>query len=105
MANLKFTPKSFSEAEAVLSFRDSVVIGHNTGLRRMSDGSIVATYHGNSIVRYTSEGVFATYAGWATSTTTNRLNQLAPARFNIKNREPQINGKTLEDWSEWVKVS
>jgi hypothetical protein len=81
MANLKFTPQSHEEAAKVLSFRDSLIIGHTT------------------------EGVFATYAGWATSTTTNRLNQLAPARFNIKNREPQINGKTLEDWSEWVKVS
>jgi hypothetical protein len=105
MANLKFTPQSHEDAAKALGFRDSLVIGHNTELRRLGDGSIVATYHGNSIVRYTTEGVFATYAGWATSTTTNRLNQLAPARFNIKNRQPQINGKTLEDWSEWVKVS
>lgn len=105
MANLKFTPKSYTEAEKALGFRDKLVIGHNTELHRLKDGSIVATYHGNSIVRYTTEGVFASYAGWATSTTTNRLNQLAPARFNIKNREPQINGETLEDWSGWVKVA
>lgn len=105
MATLKFTPKSFTEAESVLSFADRKVIGHNTELRREEDGSIVATYHGNKIVRYAQDGVYATYAGWATSTTTNRLNQLAPARFNIKNREPQINGETLEDWSGWVKVS
>jgi hypothetical protein len=105
MANLKFSPKSYEEAAKVLGFRDSIVIGHNTELHRQEDESIVATYHGNKIVRYSREGVYATYAGWATSTTTNRLNQLAPARFNIKNREPQINGETLEDWSGWVKVS
>lgn len=105
MANLKYTPKSFNEAEAVLTFRDRVVIGHNTELIREDHGTIVATYHGNRIVRYTPEGVYASYAGWATNTTTNRLNQLAPARFNIKNREPQINGETVEDWSGWVKVS
>lgn len=105
MANLKFSPKSLSEAETALSFADRKVIGHNTELVRQSDGSIVATYHGNKIVRYTPEGVYASYAGWATNTTTNRLNQLAPARFNIKNREPQINGETVEDWSGWVKVS
>lgn len=104
MANLKFSPKSYDEADKVLAFRDRVVIGHNTELIREDNLTIVATYHGNRIVRYTPEGVYATYAGWATSTTTNRLNQLAPARFNIKNREPQVNGETLEDWSDWVKV-
>lgn len=105
MANLKHTPQSYEAAAKLLGFRDSMVIGHNTELHRESEDAIVATYHGNRIVRYTQEGVYASYAGWATSTTTNRLNQLAPARFNIKNREPQINGETLEDWSGWVKVS
>ena len=105
MANLKFTPQSYEAAAKALGFRDSLVIGHNTELHREDTDTIVATYHGNRIVRYTTEGVYASYAGWATSTTTNRLNQLAPARFNIKNRQPQINGETLEDWSEWVKVS
>lgn len=105
MANLKFTPKSYEEAASVLGFRDSAVIGHKTELHREDGNTIVATCFGNKIVRYTPEGVYATYAGWATSTTTNRLNQLAPARFNIKNREPQINGETVEDWSGWVKVS
>lgn len=105
MATLKFTPKSFTEADSILTFRDRANIGHNTELVRAADGSIYATYHGNKIVHYATDGVYATYAGWATSTTTNRLNQLAPARFNIKNREPQINGETLDDWSGWVKVS
>lgn len=105
MANLKFTPKSYEEAQKVLAFRNSVVIGHNTLLEQSGNHEITASYHGNDIVRYTPEGVFASWAGWATSTTANRLNQLAPARFNIKNRQPQINGETVEDWSEWVKVS
>lgn len=105
MANLKFTPKSYEEASKALGFRDTMVIGHNTKLERSGNHEITASYHDNDIVRYTPEGVYASYAGWATSTTTNRLNQLAPARFNIKNRQPQVNGETLADWSEWVKVS
>ena len=63
MANLKFTPQSFTAADSVLSFRDQVKIGHNTELVRAADGSIYATYHGNRIVHYTTDGVFATYAG------------------------------------------
>lgn len=105
MANLKFSPKSYDEAAKVLGFRDRMVIGHKTELHREDGNTIVATCFGNKIVRYTPEGVYASYAGWATSTTTNRLNQLAPARFNIKGRQPQVNGETLEDWSDWVKVS
>lgn len=105
MATLKFTPKSFEEAEKALGFRDRMVIGHKTELHREDGNTIVATCFGNKIVRYSPEGVSVSWAGWATTTTANRLNQLAPARFNIKNREPQINGETVEDWSGWVKVS
>lgn len=105
MATLKHTPQSYDSAATVLGFRDSMVIGHNTELHREDENTIIATYHGNKIVRYTKDGVYASWAGWATSTTRDRLSQLAPARFNIKNREPQINGETLENWSAWYKVS
>lgn len=104
MATLTNTPSSLDSALNVLKGRASRKIGHNTELRAVG-GEVFATYHGNPIVRYATDGIYATYAGWATSTTTNRLNQLAPARFNIKGREPHINGEKLEDWSAWVKVS
>lgn len=102
---LKHTPSNFAEAMKALGGKDSKVIGHNTRLE-YSNGDVYATYHGNAIVRYDNDGtVWASWAGWATTTTATRLNKLAPARFNIKNREPQINGVTLDgSWKDWHKV-
>jgi hypothetical protein len=107
MSNLKLkaTPVDYKSAMEILKGRESVSIGHNTRLE-YSNGDVYATYHGNAIVRYDSDGsVWASWAGYATPTTANRLNKLSPGRFNIKNREPQVNGVTLTgSWTEWHKV-
>ena len=106
MSNLTLSPAplTFQQAVDALGGRDSRKIGHNTLLERRG-AEVVATYHNNDIVRYSADGVFASWAGWATSTTSNRLNKLTQGRFNIKNREPQVNGVTVEgSWSDWHKV-
>lgn len=100
---LKHNPNNYAEAVAVLGNRESITIGHNTKLERNSTDEIVATYHGNAIVSYTPAEVMATWAGWTTSTTANRLNKLTPARFNIKNRTAHVNGKPV-DSGAWVTV-
>lgn len=106
MSNLKLkhTPQSYDEALKVLDGRESMVIGHNTRLEASGHGDIHATYHGNKIVSYSDEGVYVSWAGWTSNTTTNRLNMLAPARFNIKNFTPHLNGEPV-DSSGWHKVS
>lgn len=106
MSNLTLSPAplTFQQATDALGSRDSMKIGHNTRLERRG-ADVYATYHGNDIVRYSADGVFASWAGWATSTTSNRLNKLTQGRFNIYKGEPQINGVTLTgSWSEWHKV-
>lgn len=106
MSNLKLkhNPQSYEDAAAVLGNRDSMSIGYNTRLERNSATEIVATYHGNPIVSYHTDGVDVTWAGWATNTTTNRLNRLAPGRFNIHQFEPHVNGKPVSA-SDWHRVS
>lgn len=106
MSNLKLkhTPQSFEEAWKVLDGRDERIIGHNTKLVHSGNNEVTATYHGNDIVRYSPEGVEASWAGWTSTTTATRLNMLAPARFNIKNFTSQINGQDVCS-SEWHKVS
>lgn len=108
MSNLKLkhTVKSYADAVAALKGRDSIILGHNTRLARTSDQEITVRYHGNAIVRYSPEGVEASWAGWATSTTTNRLHMLTPSgvRFNISKFEPCINGEVVSA-SGWHAVS
>ena len=108
MATLTATPANLTEAIAALKGKDRVKIGNNTELRveiTPAGRSIVATLHGHRIVRYELDGTFASWAGYATSTTRDRLNQLArPARFNIAGRLPHIDGEEVR-YSEWVKVS
>ncbi|UDL16714.1 hypothetical protein SEA_ATUIN_321 [Arthrobacter phage Atuin] len=101
-ATLSPAPLTFSQAQDALGSKSRRKIGHNTELVR--DGEkIYATYHGNEIVEYSEAGVMATWAGWATSTTRDRLNKLTTGRFNIKNREPHINGQPV-GWSDWVEI-
>lgn len=94
MANLTHTPRNFGQADKALGARNTRVIGNNTKLERRG-GSIFATLHGNDIVEYTEDVTFATWAGYASSTTRDRLNQLTNATFNIKNFTPHMNGQPV----------
>lgn len=83
-----------------------VYIGHNTTIRPLL-GKIgyVVEYHGNQIIRYYSNGtVLVKWAGWATSTTTQRLHALTPKgyRFNRRLGETLINGRAVDpyDWQD-----
>jgi hypothetical protein len=103
-ATISPAPLSYSQAVDALAGKTRRKIGHNTELVLWNDGETIrATYHGNSIVEYSKDGVFATWAGWATSTTRDRLNQLTTGRFNIKDRLPHINGQRV-DSTDWVEI-
>jgi hypothetical protein len=102
-AKISPAPLSYSQAADALGSKSRRTIGHNTELVRNGETEIVATYHGNKIVRYSKDGVFASWAGWATSTTRDRLNQLTTGRFNIKNREPHVNGEPVSAY-DWVEI-
>ena len=102
MAKLTVSPKTWSDAIAALGGRKSRKIGHNTELVREGD-DVYATLHGNKIVRYGEHEVSVSFAGWATVTTTDRINKLSKAAARIRKGEPVINGQTLADWSAWVR--
>lgn len=105
MAKLTATPQNHTEALNVLWGRKSHTIGHNTALRLDHTGSVFATLHGNDIVLYEANGdVFVNWQGWVSTTTADRINQLAPGRFNRKLGVPQHNGEPMTDYG-WVKVS
>lgn len=107
MANLTATPKDLTAAIAALGGKNSRKIGNNTVLSlevTPKGRSVVATLHGHRIVRYELDGTFVTWAGYTTSTTRDRLNQLSPARFNIAGRLPHIDGEEVTS-IEWVKVT
>lgn len=100
-AKISPAPLSYSQALDALAGKSRRKIGHNTEL--VNEGGIVyALYHGNRIVEYTEESVFASWAGWGTATTRDRLNKLTTGRFNIKNRRPHTNGVEVSpyDWTE-----
>lgn len=101
-ATLSPAPLSYSQAADALGSKTERKIGHNTKLIRTNETTIVATYHDNAIVEYTPDAVMASWAGWGTSTTRDRLNKLTTGRFNIKNRRPHINGVEVSpyDWHE-----
>lgn len=103
MAQLTVSPRNLSEARSALAGWSSKKIGHNTELRDLGT-HVVATLHGNHIVRYMEEGVEASWAGWASNTTRDRLNQLTPVACNIRGGEPYIDGEEVMA-SEWVRVS
>lgn len=104
MANLTNSPKNWTEASEALRGKEDRKIGHNTYLIRDWDGAIVAQLHGNGIVRYTEDGVEVNWCGYVGNTTADRINQLAPGRFNRKLGVPQHNGVPMASRG-WVKVS
>lgn len=102
MAQLTVSPTNLSEARAALAGWSSVKIGNNTELRDLGT-HVVATLHGHHIVRYTEEAVEATFAGYVTKTTADRLNGLVSVPCNIKGGEGYIDGEEVMA-SEWVQV-
>lgn len=102
-AKMSPAPLTFDQAAEALGSRTRRKIGNNTELVRSLDSEIVVEYHGNKIVRYSPDGVFASWAGWTTSTTRDRLNQLTTGSFNIKNREPHVNGERVSSL-DWIEI-
>lgn len=106
MANLTATPKNLTDAIAALKGKDRVKIGHNTELLvevTPKGRSVVATLHGNKIVRYTLDGTYASWAGWVTTTTADRLRQLTGLPANIRKGEAYLDGEETPA-SGWVKL-
>ena len=101
MAQLTHTPSILPQAEQALAGKTSRRIGNNTNLVK-EDTNIIATLHGNPIVRYTEDVVFASWAGYVTNTTRDRLNQLTSRKFSIKNGQPLVDGQPVSayDWYE-----
>lgn len=102
-ARISPAPLSYSQAADALGSKSEMKIGHNTKLYRVAPDTIRASYHDNDIVEYTPEAVYATWAGWASSTTRDRLNKLTTAQFNIKQFGAYMNGKPVDPYT-WNEV-
>ena len=102
-ATVKHTPANVEEARALLNGKSKLLICNSTYLVSGVNGDVFVEYHGNRIVSYTEHGIYATWAGWGTSTTTTRLNQLCAAQFKIKGGEAYVDGEETR-LNEWVKV-
>lgn len=103
MATLAATPKDYSEALEALQGKASRKIGNNTYLE---DGGpyIAATLHGHTIVRYWKDGrVEASWQGYGTSTTRDRLNQLTRGRWQIRQFATCLNGSEVDAYT-WHAV-
>ncbi len=85
MARMNATPDNWFGADTYLGKRNERVIGHNTRIERAGNGdaSIVIKYHGNEIVRYTTESVTYSSCGWRTVTTKQRINEFLPAGWHV----------------------
>ena len=101
--SLKAQPTTLEAALKAMGDRDTLKIGYETVLEKNGD-VVYALHHGNRIVKYATDGTYATWAGWESPTTTNRLNKLTEGRFNIKNRSAHLNGEPVCSYS-WHKVS
>lgn len=104
MANLTVTPQNFEDASAALAGDDDRKIGNDTWMIRDWDGAIVVQLHGNGIVRYTQGGVEVNWCGYVGTTTADRLNQLAPGRYNRKQGQALHNGDPMPS-DRWYQVA
>jgi hypothetical protein len=87
MAKLRATPKSYSEASAVLNGRDSVKLGNNTWLERIVTDrlKIVVRLHSTNIVVFHDDGRVTLHTGgYHTVTTKDRLNRFIYGRVYQK---------------------
>lgn len=110
MANL--APLKMSAIEEKLSTRDSFKLGHNT-YAHAHNKEIVITYHDNVIAVWLTGGHLLTLscAGWHTSTTADRLNQISHANgggwvsraggiMTYRDRSTQ----TVHEMHPWVEI-
>lgn len=110
MANL--APLKMSAIEEKLSTRESFKLGHNT-YAYTRDGKIVITYHDNFIAGWVigEDHLTLSCAGWHTSTTADRLNQISHANgggwvsraggtMTYRDRSTQ----TVHEMLPWVKI-
>lgn len=110
MANL--APLQMSAIEQKLSTRESFKLGHDT-YAHTRDGKIVITYCGNLIAGWAVGDHLLTLscAGWHTSTTADRLNQISHANgggwvsraggtMTYRERSTQ----TVHEMNPWVKI-
>ena len=67
-----------------------------------TDGSSV-WLHGNKIIKVEDGEVFATFAGWHTRTTQDRLNGITDGHFHTHKFQPFFNDQRIHD-DEWVFV-
>jgi hypothetical protein len=65
------------------SARQSVKLAHNTYLTNLRNGEMVITYHGNPIIRMSSDGITLDSCGWRTFTTKERFNWFLPEGFRV----------------------
>lgn len=74
------TPRSWTEADAVLGADGLARIANNTALLRKSGGDIAVQLHTTDVVTFHADGHTVTFAtgGWNTATTRARLNAYAP---------------------------
>lgn len=79
VATLKFA--EFQKIDRELGSRATLKLAHNTVAYRMGDNEIGISYHGNEIARYDSakRRIILSTAGWNSTTTLGRLNQLSTA--------------------------
>lgn len=106
MANLTATPRNLTEAIDALKGKDWAKIGYATELVvevTPKGRSIAATLHGNKIVRYTLDGTYASWAGWATPTTADRIRQLTGVPAYVKGGEAYLDGEETPA-NGWVKL-
>ena len=96
---------NYKEAMALMhSEGDSkamVKLGHNTHLRVLDGGGYVVTYHNNAIIYYYDDCTIMQDCGWATRTTTIRLNELTRVTFRIRNGKHQYHS----DYNGWLPLS
>lgn len=79
VATLKFA--NFRDIDIEMGSRATLKLAHNTVAYRMGDNEIGISYHGNEIARYSpiKRRIILSTAGWNSTTTLGRLNQLSHA--------------------------
>ena len=78
-----------------------VKLGHNTYLHVADGGGYMVTYHGNPIIYYYDDCTIMQDCGYATRTTTIRLNELTRVTFRMRNGKHQYHS----DCNGWLPLT